>query len=226
MKAAPLSYAQSLRVIGESLEVRGISAFDLEKEGENYMLRVIVSQPARAASFSKRIAQMVWRSHNSDREPSDLAVRAKFLHYTPSDISRLIIEQKSQHGGANVMADTHKLSQVLGVVGDHLDRKEGSAFTVSMSGHSLSALMKPEMIIKYTKVSPRKIYMITPSTCTCAGRNALRASLNQHAKNLYPEKLGARLFLSKGTGSFSHNHVCSHPRFIFLGETGDGDCDA
>jgi hypothetical protein len=138
MKAAPLSYAQSLRVIGESLEVQGISAFDLEKQGENYMLRVIVSQPARAASFSKRIAQMVWRFHNSDREPSDPAVRAKFLHYTPSDISRLIIEQKSQHGGVNAMADAHKLSQVLRVIGDHLDRKEAYAFTVSMSGDSLS----------------------------------------------------------------------------------------
>jgi len=69
MKAAPLSYAQSLRVIGESLEVQGISAFDLEKQGENYMLRVIVSQPARAASFSKRIAQMVWRFHNSESHP-------------------------------------------------------------------------------------------------------------------------------------------------------------
>jgi hypothetical protein len=53
MKAAPLSYAQSLRVIGESLEVQGISAFDLEKQGENYMQRVIVSQPARAASLKE-----------------------------------------------------------------------------------------------------------------------------------------------------------------------------
>src|SRR6266478_2002000 len=88
------------------------------------------------------------------------------------------------------------------------------------------SLMKLEMVIKYTRVSPRKIYMITPSTCTCAGRNALRESLNQHAKNLYPKKPEARLFLSKGTGSFTHNHVCSHQRFIFGAETGDGDCDA
>src|SRR5215467_10859655 len=36
-----LSYAQSLRAIGESLERQGISTFDLEKRGKNYSLRVI-----------------------------------------------------------------------------------------------------------------------------------------------------------------------------------------
>ena len=47
-------------------------------------------------------------------------------------------EQQSQHRGVNVMADAHKLAQVLRVVGDYLDRKEASAFTVSISGHLLS----------------------------------------------------------------------------------------
>src|SRR5262249_23923352 len=42
----PLSYAQSLRVIGEALETKGIVKFDLEKHGENYMLRVVTSEPA------------------------------------------------------------------------------------------------------------------------------------------------------------------------------------
>jgi hypothetical protein len=36
------------------------------------------------------------------------------------------------------MADAHKLAQVLRVVGDYLDRKEASAFTVSMFVHLLS----------------------------------------------------------------------------------------
>jgi len=138
MKPTSFSYAQSLRAIGESLELQGISSFDLEKQDENFRLRVIAAEPAREGSFLKRIAQILRRSHNSDREPSDPAAPTQSLCYTPSDISGLINEQQSQHRGVNVMADTHKLPQVLRVVGDYLDRKEASAFTVSMSGDSLS----------------------------------------------------------------------------------------
>src|SRR5215475_1201378 len=62
MKAPrPLCYAQSLRVIGESLEAQGISKFNLDKHGENYMLRVVTSQPATEGSFLKKIAQRLLR---------------------------------------------------------------------------------------------------------------------------------------------------------------------
>jgi hypothetical protein len=138
MNPERLSYAQSLRAIGESLEAEGISTFELEKQGENYMLRVVARPPARERNFLKKIAQLLWRADNSDREPSDPAVPAQTLCYTPPDISRLVTEQQSRHGGSNAMPDARKLAQVLRVIGDHLDRKEACAFTVSVSGHSLS----------------------------------------------------------------------------------------
>src|SRR5215510_7461240 len=125
MKATPpLSYAQSLRVIGESLETQGISKFDLEKHGENYSLEVIASQTAKGGSFLTKIVQLLGRADNSAREPSD--------------ILRLATQQQSRHGGLNAMPDAYKLAQVLRVVGDHLDRKEACAFTVSVSGHLLA----------------------------------------------------------------------------------------
>ena len=139
MKATPpLSYAQSLRVIGESLEAQGISKFDLEKHGENYMLRVVTNQPATEGSFLKKIAQRLLRVGISAKEPADPAAAAQSRCYTPSDISRLATQQQSRHGGLNAMPDAYKLAQVLRVVGDHLDRKEACSFTVSVSGHSLS----------------------------------------------------------------------------------------
>jgi hypothetical protein len=144
MNLERLSYAQSLRAIGESLEAQGISTFDLEKQGENYMLRVIASQPATGGSFLKKIAQLLGRVANSAREPSDPAIPSQTLCYTSSDISRLVAEQQLQNGRANVMPDAHKLSQVLRVVGDHLARKEARAFTISMSGHSLSVMYETE----------------------------------------------------------------------------------
>ena len=133
-----LSYAQSLRAIGESLERQGISTFDLEKRGENYSLQVIASQTTTGGSFLKKIVQLLGRADNSAREPSDSTVSSRTLSYTPSDISRLVTEQQSRDDGLNVMPDVRKLAQVLRVLGDYLDRKEAVAFTVSVSGHSLS----------------------------------------------------------------------------------------
>ena len=133
-----LSYAQSLRAIGESLQRQGISTFDLEKRGENYSLQVIASQTTTGGSFLKKIVQLLGRADNSAREPSDSTVSSRTLCYTPSDISRLVTEQQSRHDGLNVMPDVRKLAQVMRVLGDYLDRKEAVAFTVSVSGHSLS----------------------------------------------------------------------------------------
>src|SRR5262249_40780808 len=139
MKAPPrLSYAQSLRAIGESLQKQGISTFDLEKRGENYSLQVITSQTATRGSFLTKIVKLFGRADNSARESSDSTVSSRTLCYTSSDISRLVTEQQSRHEGLNVMADAQKLAQVLRVLGDYLDRKEAVAFTVSVSGHSLA----------------------------------------------------------------------------------------
>ena len=138
MNLGRLSYAQSLRAIGESLEARGISAFDLRKRGENYRLQVIASQSATSGSFLKKIAQLLRIADNSAREPPTSTVPSRTLSYTPSDISRLVTEQQARHGRLNVVPDANKLAQVLRVLGDHLDRKEADAFTVSMSGDSLS----------------------------------------------------------------------------------------
>jgi hypothetical protein len=138
MNLGRLSYAQSLRAIGESLETSGISTFDLEKRGENYRLQAIASQPATGWSFLKKIAQLLGIADNSTREPSDSIVPSRTLSYTPSDIARLMTEQQSRHGRSNVMPDAYKLGQVLRVLGDYLDRKEAYGFTVSVSGHSLS----------------------------------------------------------------------------------------
>lgn len=144
MNPERLSYAQSLRAIGASLEARGIDTFDLEKYDDTYMLRVMASQPATGGSFLRKIAQLVGITGNSSGEPSHLADTTQSLRYTLADISRLVAEQQSRHDGLNVVPDAYKLAQVLRVVGDHLDRKEARAFKVSVSGHSVSVTYETE----------------------------------------------------------------------------------
>src|SRR5919106_2951928 len=110
-----LSYSEALRAIGDSLEVLGISTFDLEKQGHDYIVRATGSTTKK--SFLGRVAEILKGSRTPDKASEPLC-------YTPSDISRLAAAQQSQHRKTNVMPDAHKLAQLLRVVGFNLDRKE------------------------------------------------------------------------------------------------------
>jgi len=140
--AVSLTYARSLRAIGHSLELLCVGCFELEKDREDYLVHVTVGEPARNVGFGrnlvKRVAQMVWGRRYSDKEPSSAGKLGQHLRYTTSDIWHLNEQAKSQRGQANIMPDAHKLSQILRVIGDYLDRKEARAFTISVSTHSVS----------------------------------------------------------------------------------------
>jgi len=45
MTPAALSYAQSLRVMGQALEVLRINSFELEKRGDEYVVRMDLVNP-------------------------------------------------------------------------------------------------------------------------------------------------------------------------------------
>lgn len=121
-----LSYSESLRAIGHSLEALGISTFGLEKQGANYIVRA-TGRTTIEKTLIKRIAARLKQSRKPDKQSSEP------LSYTPTDISRLAGEQQSQHRKANVMPDAHKLAQILRIVGYYLDRKEARAFTIVVS---------------------------------------------------------------------------------------------
>lgn len=125
-----LSYSESLRAIGHSLEVLGISTFALEKQDANYIVRATGSTTIKKTVL-KRIAARLKQSRKPDKQSSGP------LSYTPTDISRLAGEQQSQHRKANVMPDAHKLAQSLRMIGYYLDRKEASAFNICVSSQLL-----------------------------------------------------------------------------------------
>jgi hypothetical protein len=138
--SASLSHARALRAIGESLEIKGISCFDLEKSAENYIVRPTDRASARGAEakFIKKVAEIVRRLQKSQKEQPNPKTSAQQLCYTPLDVSLLTSEQRTRHGKVNAMPDAHKLSQVLRLVGDDLDRKEACAFILSVSHASVS----------------------------------------------------------------------------------------
>jgi hypothetical protein len=150
MPSASLPYSQSLRTIGQSLEVLGVEAFDLEKEGEDYLVHVTASQPTTDVPFDrtflKKIVESVWGSSDADKSASDAAANkpsesgkpAESLCYKPSDVSSLDAQGRLRRSAVNAIPDPHKLSQVLRVIGDHLDRKKAGACTISLTSRSAS----------------------------------------------------------------------------------------
>jgi hypothetical protein len=57
MKQA-LSYSQSLRVIGQALEALRINAFELEKKGEEYIVRTDPSEAAGKISWDQSFNEL------------------------------------------------------------------------------------------------------------------------------------------------------------------------
>jgi len=133
MTPPTLSYAQSLRVIGQALEALSIDTFELEKRGEEYIVRVERSESAGKLSweesFLKSIAEKIWGSGDSAKEI------ANPVRFAGSDVDRLEAEGRSKRGKPNAMPDTNKLSLSLRVLGDYLDRKQARDFAVSWSTH-------------------------------------------------------------------------------------------
>lgn len=132
---ASLTYARSLRAIGHSLELLGVSRFEIQKNGEQYLVRMTL-EPARkgghAWNLIKRVAQIVWVGHDSCKEPSSAEKVVQQLRYTTSDICHLEEQAKSRRCRVNIMPNALNLSQNLRVIGGYLDRKAARTFNISM----------------------------------------------------------------------------------------------
>jgi hypothetical protein len=83
MIPANFSYSQSLRVIGQTLEVLRIDTFTLEKMGEKYIVR------NWEPSFLKSITEKVWGFGDSDKMRLSPQGPTESLIYTSSDTNRL-----------------------------------------------------------------------------------------------------------------------------------------
>src|SRR5438034_11726502 len=86
MTPPTLSYAQSLRVIGQALEALSIDTFELEKRVEEYIVRVERSESAGKLSWAERflksMAEKIWCSGDSGKEIS------KHLRFAGSQLNR------------------------------------------------------------------------------------------------------------------------------------------
>ena len=130
-----MAQAKSLRVIGQSLEVARLTAFELETDGPNFVLR---------SNSLTKTGEWILRHALSPNDISEQSARqlpvSRSARFSPADISRLDHQAQKQRRN-DFPPDTQaysRLSQLLRALGDHLDRIQVSAFHISWTSDSVS----------------------------------------------------------------------------------------
>lgn len=153
MTPVTLSYSQSLRAIGQALEMLRIDTFTLEKSGEKYIVR------NWEPSFLKGITEKVWGPGESGRillSPGRGPTGA--LIYTSSDTNCLEALGQSRRGSDSGQ-ESHNLSLFLRVVGEYLDRRRAVAFDVSWDRDSVTVKYQtPDEGHKEEKFTPQNLH--------------------------------------------------------------------
>jgi hypothetical protein len=130
--AEPLSYAQSLRVIGQDLDKFQLKSFSLEKRGDEYVVQIEGESHRKSSlqDISKLIIQKTLGSHDPLEEIPKL-LRFTTTEILCSDIQRQM--KRCEPGGLPV----HNLSVVLRALGAYLDRKRAGEFAIGWSRYSV-----------------------------------------------------------------------------------------
>ena len=129
LAASTVSYAQSLRAIGQALETLRLQSFELRKDDADYILRVRISASAgKVKSISAKLSVDV---EHFKKQALDFAIPV-----TSSVIARLDAEGRSRQGSTS-SAPTADLSLSLRALGHFLDEKRAVAFSMSWSPRSV-----------------------------------------------------------------------------------------
>lgn len=128
MTAEALSNAQSLRVIGQQLAGLGINSFELDKRGDEYIVRRDRTEStgdAREKTFLESVFKNTPGAPDTEREiPNPLC-------FSTSQIIWSDTENQLRRGQPTTMPDANELSTLLRVLGDYLDRRAANDFAIS-----------------------------------------------------------------------------------------------
>src|SRR5262245_2967850 len=122
-------HAKFLSAIGQYLEILRLRAFELEKQGDFYIVRSELLTEAHERILKNHLAEQGESTH--------LTVGDGWLSYGPLGSAPLNVrelEKRDNHG----FEQTDKLAQLLSTVGDHLDSKKTTAFKISWASDSVS----------------------------------------------------------------------------------------
>jgi hypothetical protein len=116
-------YAQTLRAIGQALEILNVGDFNVEPDGDSYRIN--------GTSSVGKYRRDPWTVN-----PPAVRASAMELSYTPSDVERLNREGRNQRANVHGTTDSSRLSQALRVIGTYLTLKYSRLLRISRGGDS------------------------------------------------------------------------------------------
>ena len=127
-------HSKSLRVIGQSLELAKIPAFELEADGPNYVVKC-----DSLTQTGEWVLRHALSRNDFPEQTTRKSTVTRSVWFSPSDISRLDIQSQLQRRRNSPQPEAYgKLSQLLRTLGDDLDRMKASAFQICWVSDSVS----------------------------------------------------------------------------------------
>jgi hypothetical protein len=132
--AEPLSYAQSLRVVGQDLDALGVDSFHLERRGDDYIVWPERTEFTRKRPVEKGLLSKI--THKILGEDDSTQELPNRLCFTAAEIASADTRRRFNRKISDSPTDRRDLSFVLRVLGSYLDRKRAADFAIRWSKHS------------------------------------------------------------------------------------------
>jgi hypothetical protein len=152
------AYNQELRAVGQALEARGISSFELKTRPGQY---VVSGKPDKAESLLAGFRQ--WRNNNWQRGEC-------IVTFTSQDIDQLETKGKARRKKPGLLPDFYNVSNILRTIGAYLDGK--NARLVEIQKRPLTLTLLYQTSGGYPEVEDRTIVSFYQTFIELHGKRA------------------------------------------------------
>ena len=133
MTREPLTYSQSLRVIGQRLRGINVRTVELSKRKDKYVVRLDPYPAARTVSNGKIAFDAASQNTFSDH-PGDTPL---FFTFSPSELRSYDDAERLRRIKPNALPNINELSVTLRVLGNYLERNAAGDFSILWSKASV-----------------------------------------------------------------------------------------
>jgi hypothetical protein len=156
--AITIDYAQPLRAIGQALEILKMESFELEPDGDDFVVRGNVT--ARGGDADVESAESRNLRFNGEGEQNleapdvepvatSAIVNQLDLCYTLKDVDRLEQKGQARRGEAPAVAQTPCLSHLLRTIGAYLEEKPARLVKIAKDGEAVTVVYETLSGIKF-----------------------------------------------------------------------------
>ena len=156
--ALTIDYAQPLRAIGQALELLKMESFELEPDGDDFVVRGEVTARGGGSdveSAESRNLRFSWEGERNlgapDAEPvaTPAIVNQLDLCYTLKDVDRLEQKGQARRGEAPAAAETPGLSHLLRTIGAYLEEKPARLVRIAKHAGSVTVVYETLSAIRF-----------------------------------------------------------------------------